>query len=60
MHLKVLKLGQDVRYMNYKRMAVNAQLETLCRKEGVKFMDLWLRFIGKKELYMQDGLHLTD
>ena len=36
---------KNIGYMNCKWIAVNAQLETLSRKEEVKFMDLPLSFI---------------
>ena len=47
------------RYRNLRRMAVNGMVEQLCREEEVGFVDLWDSFVGKKEMYSRDGLHLS-
>ena len=31
----------------------------LCRDEAVGFVDLWDSFVGKEEMYLRDGLHLS-
>ena len=30
----------------------------MCEEEGVGFLDLWGRFVGKEDMYVRDGLHL--
>ena len=40
-------------------MAVNALVEQMCEEEGVGFVDLWGYFIGKEDMYMRYGLHLS-
>ena len=33
--------------------------EKLCREEEVGFVDLWGSFVGRADMYMKDGLHLS-
>ena len=40
-------------------MAINMLVEKLCREEEVGFMDLWGSFVGRADMYMKDGLHLS-
>ena len=51
--------GRGVMYSNCKRMIINALLEQMCEEEGVGFVDLWGYFVGKEDMYMTDGLHLS-
>ena len=51
--------GRGVTYRNCKRMAINALVEQMCEEEGVGFLDLWGRFVGKEDMYVRDGLHLS-
>ena len=46
-------------YRNSRRMAVNGMVEQLCSEEEVGFVDLWDSFVGKEEMYLRDGLHLS-
>ena len=46
-------------YRNSKRMAVNGMVKRLCNEEEVGYVDLWVSFVGKEEMYMGDGLHLS-
>ena len=34
-------------------------VQQLFREEEVGFVDLWDSFVGKEELYLRDGLHLS-
>ena len=34
-------------------------VQQLCREEEVAFVDLWDSFVGKEEMYLRDGLHLS-
>ena len=36
------------------RMAINMLVQQLCREE-----DLWECFVGRADMYMRDGLHLS-
>ena len=40
-------------------MAINGLLEQMCEEEGVGFVDLWGYFVGKEDMFMRDGLHLS-
>ena len=40
-------------------MAINALVEQMCEEEGVGFVDCWRYFVGKEDMYMRDGLHLS-
>ena len=51
--------GRGVTYRNCKRMAINALVEQMCEEEGVGFLDLWGHFVGKEDMYVRDGLHLS-
>ena len=31
----------------------------MCGEEGVGFLDLWGHFVGKEDMYVRDGLHLS-
>ena len=46
-------------YINSKRMAVKGMVKRLCKEEEVGYVDLWDSFMGKEELYVRDGLHLS-
>ena len=47
-------------YRNSKRMAVNGMVEGLCKEEEVGYVDLWNSFVGKEDMYVRDGLHLSS
>ena len=40
-------------------MAIDMVVEKVCRKEEVGFVDLWGSFVGRADMYMKDGLHLS-
>ena len=46
-------------YRNSKRMAINGMVKRLCKEEDVGYVDLWVSFVGKEEMYVRDGLHLS-
>ena len=43
----------------YRRMAINTQVQKVCMEEGVGFVDMRLNFVGRDDFFMKDGLHLT-
>ena len=47
------------RYRNCRGMAINMLVEKLYREEEVGFVDLWGSFVGRADMYMKDGLHLS-
>ena len=47
------------KYRNCRGMAINMLVQKLCREEEVGFVDLWGSFVGRAEMYMKDGLHLS-
>ena len=51
--------GRGTTFRNCKRMAINGLLEQMCEEEGVGFVDLWGYFVGKKDMFMRDGIHLS-
>ena len=40
-------------------MSINALVEQMCEEEGVGFIDLWGYLVGKEDMYVRDGLHLS-
>ena len=46
-------------YRNSKRMAINGMMKRLCKEEDVVYVDLWDSFVGKEDMYVRDGLHLS-
>ena len=46
-------------YRNSKRMTINGMVKRLCKEEDVGYVDLWDSFVGKEEMYVRDGLHLS-
>ena len=46
-------------YRNCRGMAINMLVQKLCREEEVGFVDLWGSFVGRADMYMKDGLHLS-
>ena len=40
-------------------MAINGMMKRLCKGEGVGYVDLWDSFVGKEDMYVRDGLHLS-
>ena len=49
--------GEDHR--NCRRMTINTQVHKVCIEEGIGFVDMWLNFMGRDDVFMRDGLHLT-
>ena len=46
-------------YRNSKRMAINGMVKRLCKEEDVGYVDLWDSFVGKEEMYVREGLHIS-
>ena len=46
-------------YRNSKRMAMNGMMKRICKEEDVGYVDLWDSFVGKEDMYVRDGLHLS-
>ena len=46
-------------YRNSKWMAINGMVKRLCKEEDVGYVDLWDSFVGKEEMYVRNGLHLS-
>ena len=46
-------------YRNSKRVAINGMVKRLCKEEDVGYVDMWDSFVGKEEMYLRDGLHLS-
>ena len=47
------------KYRNCRGMAINMLVQKFCREEEVGFVDLWGSFVGRADMYMKDGLHLS-
>ena len=47
------------KYRNCRGMAINMLVQKLCREEEVGFVDLWGSFVGRADMYMKNGLHLS-
>ena len=46
-------------YRNSKRMAIKGMMKRLCKEEDVGYVDVWDSFVGKEDMYVRDGLHLS-
>ena len=46
-------------YRNYRRMAINTQVQKVCMEERVGVVDMWLNFVGRDDFFTRYGLHLT-
>ena len=46
-------------YRNSKRMAINGMMKRICQEEDVGYVNLWDSFVGKEDIYVRDGLHLS-
>ena len=52
--------GNRIRgYGKSKGMAVNGMVKRLCKEDEVGYVDVWDCFVGKEEMYVRDGLHLS-
>ena len=51
--------GRGATYRNGKRMTINALVEQMCEEEGVGFVDLCGYFVGREDMYVRDGLHIS-
>ena len=47
------------KYRNCRGMAINMLVQKLYKEEEVGFVDLWGSFVGRADMYMKDGLHLS-
>ena len=46
-------------YRNSKRMAINGMVKRTLQGGRCGIRDLWDSFVGKEEMYLRDGLHLS-
>ena len=44
-------------YRNSKR--INGMMKRICKEEDVGYVDVWDSFVGKEDMYVRDGLHLS-
>ena len=42
-----------------KRMAINGMMKRIGKEVDVGYVDLWDSFVGKEDMYVRDGLHLS-
>ena len=47
------------KYRNCRGMAINMLVQKLCMEEEVGCVDLWGSFVGRADMYMKGGLHLS-
>ena len=47
------------RYQNCRGIAINMIVQKLCGEEEFGFVDLCGSFVGRADMYMRDGLHLS-
>ena len=60
LHLILPVIGRrGHKYRNCRGMAINMLVQKLCMEEEVGFVDLWGSFVGRADMYMKDGLHLS-
>ena len=42
-----------------KAIGINERMKKYCQQKGVKFIDVWNIFIGRKHFFKYDGIHLS-
>ena len=47
-------------YALSKAIGINTRLESICKQNGVKFLNLWDEFIGNKKLYQGGGNQFSE
>ena len=51
-------------YVNHfslsKAIAINGRIEKYCKQKEVGFLDLWEVFVGKRQFFKRDGIHLSE
>ena len=47
------------RYRNSRGIAINMLVDKQYREDEVGFVDLWGSFVGRADMYINDGLHLS-
>ena len=47
-------------YALSKAVGVNERTKKYCSQKGVEFLDLWDEFVGKREFFKRDGIHLSE
>lgn len=52
------RFGVD-NYSLSRAIGINQSLKNICKQEKVDYIDVWDSFYCKKELYRQDGIHLS-
>lgn len=52
------RMDVGVEWMS-RAIGLNDYVRRMCEMEGVMFVDVWDRFVGMKEMYAMDGLHLS-
>ena len=40
-------------------MAINGMMKRIGKEEDVGYVNLWDSFVGKEDMYVRDGLHLS-
>ena len=48
-----------LRYRNFRWVAINMLVEKLCMEEQIGFVDLRGSFVGRDDMYMKEGIHLS-
>ena len=60
MFLMVAQSSNDYHGKEMTHLSVlNRMVKRLCKEEDVGYVDLWDSFVGKEEMYLRDGLHLS-
>ena len=44
--------GRGEEYKNCRRMAINTQVLKVCMEEGVGFVDMWLKVVGRDDFFI--------
>ena len=47
-------------YALSKAIAINERTRAVCRTKGIRFLNFWDYFAGKKECFNRDGIHLNE
>ena len=47
-------------YALSKAIGINDRISAVCHRKGVRFLNIWDTFVGNRDLFRRDGVHLSE
>ena len=47
-------------YALSKAIGINDRISAVCHRKGVRFLNIWDTFVGNRDLFRRDGVHLNE